>query len=90
MNTPCAFDSVLRNRTLRLALVLGTAAGLGWSVASRAQPPGPPGEQFKVVTVVEAMVWVSPTLNAVTTCTSSEVPNAEASSGSVVGRPAAS
>jgi aldose sugar dehydrogenase len=55
MRTPSAFDSISSNRTLRLALVLSTAASLGWSVASRAQPPGPPGEQFKVVTVVEGL-----------------------------------
>src|SRR5262249_45188302 len=34
---------------------LGAAAALAWSAATRAQPPGPPGEEFKVVTYVEGL-----------------------------------
>lgn len=45
---------ILRGRSSRLIGGLGAAAILGLNVA-QAQPPGPPGEDFRVVTVVEGL-----------------------------------
>jgi len=44
-----------RTSRIRVAAALGALAALAMSLPSRAQPPGPPGEQFKLVTVVEGL-----------------------------------
>jgi glucose/arabinose dehydrogenase len=44
-----------RNPSARTAIAAVAAASLGFGLAARAQPPGPPGEQFKVVTVVDGL-----------------------------------
>jgi aldose sugar dehydrogenase len=48
-------DRSSRLRSPRLGLALCAAASFVWSAATLAQPPGPPGEQFKVVTFVEGL-----------------------------------
>src|SRR5689334_7261561 len=48
-------DRSSRSRSRRLGLALCAAASFVWSSATLAQPPGPPGEQFKVVTFVEGL-----------------------------------
>ena len=53
MSSASSIDRSSRSR--RLGLALCAAASFVWSVATLAQPPGPPGEQFKVVTFVEGL-----------------------------------
>src|SRR5262245_44814007 len=49
-------DRSSRSRSqARFGLALCAAASFAWSAATLAQPPGPPGEQFKVVTFVEGL-----------------------------------
>src|SRR4029078_4782942 len=48
-------DRSSRSRSRRLGLALCAAASFVWSSATLAQPPGPPGEQFKVVNFVEGL-----------------------------------
>jgi glucose/arabinose dehydrogenase len=54
--TAVSIDSVLTHSSTSRALVACcAAASLVWSIAGRAQPPGPAGEDFKAVTFVEGL-----------------------------------
>ena len=57
MSSASFIDRSSRSRKLRasVGLALCAAASFALSSAALAQPPGPPGEQFKVVTFVEGL-----------------------------------
>src|SRR5690606_30842126 len=54
--TPRTHVSALRSTPKRVIAALGTSAALALGTIADAQPPGPPGHQFSVVTVAEGLV----------------------------------